>query len=73
MPPPQQVRGRKGEREVGEVHDVALADATLPKEAWVTLCGWRFGKGSHVLLSGRQVTCAKCLAAAVARERRILL
>ena len=62
LPPPRQVRGLKGGREVGETHDVAIADPALPEDAWVTRCGWRFGRTAHAVFFDREATCARCMA-----------
>ena len=72
-PPPQQVQGLRGERPVGVVHDVAVADRILPKEAWSTLCGWRFGSSPHRLTTNLAITCARCTARRVVNERRLAI
>ena len=72
-PPAQQVRGLKGGREVGEVHEVALADPTLPKAVWSARCPWRFGLAPHVLLTGREVTCARCISRRMVDLRKLAI
>ena len=69
LPPPRQVRGLKGDREVGVIHEVVIADPALPREAWVARCPWRFGLAPHVLLTGREVTCARCISRRTVEER----
>ena len=60
--PPQArvVTGTRSLREIGFLHDVALCDPCLPKETWVTRCGWRFGRAEHVVYEQGTPTCPKC-------------
>ena len=61
LPKAQRIRGLKGEREVGEVHDAVILDLALPKGAWVTRCSWHFGLAPHVIRNDLAVTCARCI------------
>ena len=58
--PGRVVTGTRGLREVGFLHDVVACDPCLPKETWVTRCGWRFGQAEHVLYEHSVSTCPKC-------------
>ena len=57
--PARQVQRIKGDRRVGWVHDVAIADACIPREAWMSNCAWRFGMAEHVILHDATTTCAR--------------
>ena len=70
LPPPRQVRLIRAGREAGETHEVAFADLSFPKETWVARCPWRFGLTPHIFLTGREVTCARCIARRSVEERR---
>ena len=61
-PPVQKIRGLKGQREAGEVHDAVVMDQALPREAWATRCNWKFGCAAHVIVNDQDVTCARCIA-----------
>ena len=54
------VTGIRGLRESGFLHDVVACDPCLPKETWVTRCGWRFGGAAHVVYEQGASTCPKC-------------
>ena len=60
--PARKVRGIRGEQEEGCMHEVVACDPCLPREAWVTRCGWNFGGAKHVLYwDVLPTTCARCL------------
>ena len=59
--PARQVRGYRGQQETGEFHDVLVCDPCLPREGWVTRCGWRFAGSNHILFEAAQTTCSTCL------------
>ena len=60
--PLRKVRGIRGEQETGHVHEVVACDPCLPREAWVTRCGWSFGAAEHVLFwDVLPTTCSRCL------------
>ena len=58
--PGRVVTGTRGLREVGFLHDVVSWDPCLPRETWVTRCGWRFGQADHVIYDHASSTCPKC-------------
>ena len=60
--PRMKVRGVRGRREIGYTHDVIVMDATVPRELWLTRCGWAFGNSEHAAYFEREATCPKCLA-----------
>ena len=60
--PAMRVRGRRGKREVGEIHAVAIGDSSFPPETWTTRCGWRFASSEHSMLDGGEVSCGRCIA-----------
>ena len=57
----QQVQGVRAGRPHGLMHDVLLRDESLPREAWVTRCTWRFGAVEHATFTGAVTTCARCI------------
>ena len=67
--PDRIVKGPEGKRGAAETHSVALYDPCLPPETWTTMCGWRFGASEHSVLDQGEVTCGRCLAAIVKRNR----
>ena len=48
-PPARVVTGVRGLLETGFRHDVVACDPCLPREMWVTRCGWRFGSAAHII------------------------
>ena len=60
--PVRTVRPHQGVRATGKVHEVIACDPCLPREGWVTRCGWNFGLSSH-LVGGPEVgvTCTDCI------------
>ena len=64
------VQRQKGPQAAGPVHDVFLHDLALPRDAWVTSCGWRFGHSEHTVGALGEVTCAGCTARRVTARRR---
>ena len=71
-PPVQKIRGLKGQREAGEIHDAVVMDQALPREAWTTRCGWKFGCAAHVILNDQEVTCARCISRRAAEARAVV-
>ena len=59
--PSRRVRPTKGGKETGDRHEVVACDPCLPREVWVTRCGWRFAGSSHAISQEGEVTCGKCL------------
>ena len=71
-PPVQRIRGLKGQREAGEIHDAVVMDPTIPREAWASRCGWKFGCTAHVIVADLEVTCARCIARRAVDARSLL-
>ena len=59
------VRPAKDGRESGDRHEVIASDPLLPRELWVTRCGWRFAGSPHAVSGGGEVTCGRCRKLAV--------
>jgi len=60
--PVRTVRPHQGVRAVGKVHEVIACDPCLPRETWVTRCGWNFGSSSHLVGGSEEgVTCTDCI------------
>ena len=57
---PKTVRPYQGAQGVGKVHEVIVCDPCLPREAWITRCGWNFGCSSHLVGGDDAVTCSDC-------------
>ena len=68
----QKIRGLKGAREVGHIHDAVVMDPTIPRAAWVTRCAWKFGLGPHILKEGAETTCSRCISNRVVEARSVL-
>ena len=66
----QKVRPLKGDQEMGWMHDVLLCDPALPKEAWITRCGWRFGGSQFRLHPTAETTCSRCIGRRATELRR---
>ena len=61
LPPPGRVvTGTRGLKEIGFRHDVVACDPCLPRETWVTRCGWRFGLSAHIIYEQGVPDCPKC-------------
>ena len=58
--PSRVVTGTRGLSETGFRHDVVACDPCLPRETWVTRCGWRFGQSAHIIYENAQADCPKC-------------
>ena len=58
--PNKRVRPAKGGKETGDRHEVIACDPCLPREVWVTRCGWRFAGSPHATTGQGEVTCDKC-------------
>ena len=71
-PPAQRIRGLKGQREAGEIHDAVVMDPALPREAWTTRCRWKFGCAAHVIVNEQEVTCARCIARRAVEARTVV-
>ena len=54
------VRPVKDGKESGDRHEVIACDPCLPREVWVTRCGWRFAGSPHAISGEGQVTCERC-------------